>query len=384
MEKMLDHYKGKEQALVKHKLLEAYLEKLFMIIGRYEKTICFVDCYAGPWEEKSEELLDTSIGISLKIMRNCQKSLKDVFQKYVKFRAVYVEKNKESYNKLVNFLDKQEDANIETKAFNGDFISLQNDVLDWCGYDDFVFFFIDPKGWKGMEASSLQPILNRDRAEYLINFMYKFVNRVTSQEDFIEHMKILFGQIPNAAGKNPAEREEYFLRMYRNQLVEAQSHKKGRQFSTHIKILEPCHDRTRYDLVYLTGHPLGMKAFMEASEKAEWLQKNIRAQAKQDKRIEESGQQELFSARIHKNKELPTDLSKIKNYWLKKLTIQPMRFGILELAIMLEDTGWFISDIQKAFGLLLKEGKVKNLDDTNGKRWTNFIHFDKNERLTKL
>ena len=60
-----DHYKGREQAYLKHRLLQAYLERLFYIVGHYQKTICYVDCFAGPWHEQGPDLEGTSIATSL-------------------------------------------------------------------------------------------------------------------------------------------------------------------------------------------------------------------------------------------------------------------------------------------------------------------------------
>jgi len=54
---------------------------------------------------------------------------------------------------------------------------------------------------------------------------------------------------------------------------------------------------------------------------------------------------------------------------------------------MLEETAWFEKDLQKAFGDLEREGKVKNLEST-GRRRTKFVHFadnrSKGERLVRL
>ena len=70
-----EHYHGREQAFIKHELLRAYLERLFMIIGKHEKTISYVDCFAGPWQEDTEDLEDTSIAISLRITKKYNKSI---------------------------------------------------------------------------------------------------------------------------------------------------------------------------------------------------------------------------------------------------------------------------------------------------------------------
>ena len=69
--------------------------------------------------------------------------------------------------------------------------------------------------------------------------------------------------------------------------------------------------------------------------------------------------------------------------WLSKLSCEPRRFGDEELADMLEETGWFVSDFQKAFNELISEGQVKNLD-TSRKRPVHAVHFDKGEFLKRL
>jgi len=71
---------------------------------------------------------------------------------------------------------------------------------------------------------------------------------------------------------------------------------------------------------------------------------------------------------------------------MNKLSASPQFFGIDELADMLEETGWFESDFQAAFGELESEGRVKNLDAPRRRR-TTYVHFDaqgnRGERLSK-
>jgi three-Cys-motif partner protein len=154
-----DDYKGKEQSFIKHRLLEAYIQRLFMIIGQYESRIRFVDCFAGPWEAESDNLKDTSIAISLNIMKGCYESLKKQGKK-VQFKALYIEKNREAYKILDSFLDKESTNEVHAESLYGDFYSLRSDILRWCGNDDFTFFFIDPTGWKDdVEIDTLRPLL---------------------------------------------------------------------------------------------------------------------------------------------------------------------------------------------------------------------------------
>lgn len=342
-------YKGREQALIKHTLLKTYLERLFMIVGKNQRTICYVDCFAGPWQEESSDLKETSIAISLDIMRKCHSGLRQ-FGKEVNFRALYIEKDARAFDRLDAFLKEHSGPGIETRAFKGEFIDLRSDILQWCGSQDFTFFFIDPKGWKqAIEIPTLLPLLERPYSEYLINFMYDFLLRTHTQESFAPDMSAIFGEVPNTEGMAPKEREAFLLKKYRTQLKNAQP-PGDKPRSIYVAVLDPVKDRTKYHLVYLTRHPLGIKVFMEESEKIELVQKTVRARAKHEYQFEKTGQYDIFAKQENiQDNDDHVDLSEVKQYWLFQLSATPKRFGVAELADMLEDKGWFISDFQEAF-----------------------------------
>lgn len=373
------HYEGREQAYIKHKLLEAYLERLFMIVGQHEKTICYIDCFAGPWQEQTEDMDDTSIAISLKIINKCREGLTGL-GKDVCFRALFIEKNKKSFQKLEVFLNRDEWSGVETKALCGEFHELRHSILEWCGTKDFAFFFIDPKGWKNVvEISTLSPFLKRPKSEFLINFMYEFLLRAHSNNDFEKHMREIFGEVPNTYGMTPEAKETHLMSLYL-QFLKKNSHENGggKPRSVYMKIKDPLIDRTKYVLVYLTRHALGIKVFMEASEKLDLVQRKVRAEAKQKKRERKTGQLELFADHeaIRENGG-NIDLSELKSYWLKKLSFTSKRFGIEELAEMLEEMCCFVSDFQSAFQELQDEGKVRNLE-AKRKRPVNAVRFNGN------
>jgi hypothetical protein len=266
----------------------------------------------------------------------------------------------------------------------GEFIELRQDILSWCGVNDFAFFFIDPKGWKdSVEIPTLQPLLQRRNSEFLINFMYDFLVRTHTQEPFAEHIQAIFGEVPETGGMSPKERENFLMKKYRNYLKFAQFSADGQPRAVSVAILDPLKDRTKYHLVYLTRHPFGIVVFMEESEKVDIVQRTVRAHTKQDRRIEKSGQFEIFQDDLGTSEEDRADISVVKQYWLSKLSSNPKRFDIISLSEMLEDTGWFISDFQTAFRELEEEGRVKNLD-AKKKRSVNAVKFDKGEMLVKL
>jgi len=129
--KISSHYKGKEQSFIKHRLLETYLERLFMIIGQHESRIRYVDWFAGPWKAESDDLRDTSIAISLGLMKACQENLEKK-GKNVRFQALFIEKNIESYKKLNSFLQTESTEEVSADSLHGDFYSLSPDGHPKC------------------------------------------------------------------------------------------------------------------------------------------------------------------------------------------------------------------------------------------------------------
>ena len=373
-----EHYKDREQTFVKHTVLKRYLKRLFMIKGQFEPVICYIDCFAGPWQTDRENMNDTSIAISLSIMDECRAALAKM-NKNIKFRALYIEKDPKAYERLVDFLKNKQLPNIQTFALNGDFFSMRNTICEWCDDDSFAFFFIDPTGWKDVvELNTLQPLLARRKSEYLVNFMFDFILRSHTQDSYEQHMCDIFGTVPDTKNMTPGEREDCLIRLYRNGLKNASVRCEKGPRTAHVRILYPNKDRTFFHLVYLTRHPMGIYAFMEESERVEIIQNMVRARTSQEKRIEKTKQNELFDDSECILNDNRVALHQVKDYWLARLSFTPKRYGVNEIADMLEETDWFIRDFQAAFKELQNEGKVKNLDSTRN-RPKNVVHFKEND-----
>ena len=216
MEIPAEYKGGREHAYIKHTLLETYLFKLFMIIGQSLPTISYVDCLAGPWQEASEDLSDTSIGRSLATMRKCLESLQRM-NPNIRFRALFVEKDAKKYRRLKEYLDNLETP-VETESFHGEFDKVRHKILDWCGAS-FTFFFVDPLGWKHIvDIPTLEPFLKRPNSEFLINFMFEFILRFHKIQLHEEDMINLFGQVPQTDGMTPEEKETCLVNLYRENL----------------------------------------------------------------------------------------------------------------------------------------------------------------------
>lgn len=382
-----DTYQGREQAYIKHRLLEGYLEKLFLIVGMSPSKLsvtelCYVDCFAGPWGDESEELDSNSIAISLRLLDKCQQELRR-HGRNTRFRALYVEKDRAAFERLERYLREHTPTGIEAQALEGDFVELRPSILEWCGERPFVFFFIDPTKWTPVGVGVLKPLLQRPRSEFLINFMYDFLSRAASMSDLKAQMVDLLGEAPEVKELHGEAREKHLLDMYRRNLKRLLPRKWPAR-SAYVRVLDRKKERPKYHLVYLTSHPRGIVEFMEISETLDQIQKRVRAATKQSDRVSKSKQEELFSSdELLRADEDKVSMEEVERYWLKRLTPQPKKVGREEFADMLEETDWFPGDLQRALGNLIAAGKVQNLD-ARRKRRKNFLHFDEgSERLQR-
>ncbi len=382
-------YDGREHSLIKHELLKGYLEVVLSIVGvSGVKKIAYVDCFAGPWGDDTDSLAGTSIAISLEILAKVRDTLESVHGiRGLEFRAIYVEAAKRRYQKLSDYLDRYCPRGIQCHALRGDYSALQDDILRLCGEQSFAFFFVDPMGWTDVGVPKLAKLLRRPKSEFLITFMYDFLNRAIGMADYREQVSQMLGKLEESDYEqlerlSPRARAQWVVGKYRDHLKVTMGPDGGfpsRAF--HADVLNRTSERVHYHLVYLTRHHKGIVKFAEASEKVNSLQKIVRTQTK----LDSSEQQYLFSAEqlVGHDSGSTAHLGDVKAYWLEQLTDQPARYDEMQLAGMIEETGWLPHDFQDAFRELEGEKKVENLDG-NPRRTKKFIHFEKGDRLRRL
>jgi three-Cys-motif partner protein len=381
-----DQYEGREQALAKHTLLEKYLEKLFFIVGNNSNrnkiiNLNYVDCFAGPWLDESQNLSASSIAISLGVLIRVKNTLiKNGYK--IQMRALFIEKNIDSANKGKIYLNSRKKDDIEAEYIIGDFTENVSEILAWCG-KDFTFFFIDPKGYISITLDILQPLLMRKRSEFLINFMYEFIGRNAGMESQKKNIENLLGEKIEIKNLNPEQREILILQTFRKNIK--LTSKMPRSWSGYSRVINPEKNRTKYHLVYFTTHPLGMVKFSEISDVVDDKQKKIRSKIHEDKLLGKHKNMELFGGSGDAYVETVSLDSKVDDYWLNNLTDIPKRITLHDFANILEETDWSPRLLQQSLLRLVSQGKVENLDLV-GRRPVNFLHYDKQngERLRKI
>ena len=364
------------------------MEKLFFIVGGAARKsgrieLRFVDCFAGPWGDESDDLKSTSIAISLHTL--------DVVRQRLgrngvsaSIHALYIEKDARSFAKLRDFLSGNTPSGICAEAWNGDFVAKRSDLLQWAGNDAFTFFFIDPKGWKDVGVGTLKPLLERPRSEFLINFMYDFVNRTMSMPEWRGEMETLLGQTITVDGMTPAQRENAILRAYRSNLKKVSLGATRPQFpprSAYARIFDRDKQRPKYHLVYVTTHPLGVIEFMTISEGVDLVQKQVRAELRGAKRERETGVQDMFGTEVDA-KAGHAGAADVDRFWLDYLAVGDRRVDEKAFADILEDKDWFPGDLQASLVRLIDAGRIRNLDASR-RRPTKPLHYKDGDRLQR-
>lgn len=382
-------YQSREHALVKHSILKAYLERLFMIVGQSFDVIQFVDCYSGPWQTKSDGLDDSSIGIAIKAMEECQRKLSEIrrSRRPIQMRALFIEKDKKAFARLSEIVEEKKGSTVHIEAWNRDFVESISDIKAWSG-SSFTFFFIDPLGFRSIGPQTLEPLLSRNNSEFLINFMYDFINRFYDDSDsevlaFMgEVKKDLFGD--EAAEFSEVEsREDHITGRYRRRLKE---YALTPSWTARMRILDPLKERTKYSLIYLTHSPKGMEVFCEETEKGDRIQYLIRNLNKVNKREKKSGIQDLFADEIE-DQLPPREMDELRVPELAEIVLRYFDGEVCCTehlqADILEETDCSVKTLQYALKWLINRGDIENLS-ANRARPKNPIHFSKGERVRRI
>lgn len=294
----LQDYKGREQAYVKHVFLESYLERLVHKTASRYDHIVYVDGFAGPWQSANEQFQDTSFGIALHALRQAKATWKATGRE-VKMSAYLVEQDPVAYSSLAKVAARYPD--IEVKTFHDDFLNALPAILGDIQPDAFVFFFIDPKGWR-FRLHDLANMLQRGRSEVIFNFMFDFINRAASmKEPAIEQgvdELIPYGnwrkklEEAEQRGATSDDRKTILVDAFGESLATIGSYR----YVAETTVLKPLSDRALYCLCYATRHPKGIEVFRDCQLKALQEQAKTRAATKVKHAEATTGQREIFES----------------------------------------------------------------------------------------
>lgn len=331
-------YKGREQTLVKHFILEKYLERFAHIIGFGWDTITYVDGFSGPWNTQSDELKDSSFCLALNQLRRAQQTHAKK-GKPISIRCMFLERDPDAYGKLKAFADKVHDAAVVT--LNSAFEDSIDQIIKFIaagGPKSFPFVFIDPTGWTGFAMDQIARLLRQNRGEVLINFMTSHIRRFieSPQEETQASFERLFGSADyrdKVIGLNQQNREDALVRAYIESVIRVGQYK----YVCPAIVLHPEIDRTHFHLIYATRNTKGVEVFKQAEKQAMEMMEEARADAQQRKRLQKTGQSELpFAVEAYHD---PGHYESLRNRYLRRAQQRVREFVETQHRVLF-DTLW--------------------------------------------
>lgn len=292
-----EHYEGREQARIKHHFLLHYLGRLIHKIASAYSEVVYVDGFSGPWQNRSEDFVDTSFGIALAALTDAKRSWA-ALGRHIRMVAHLVEKDPKAHARLSEMISLF--PSVEIIIHNDDFTRLAPIIAAAIPPRAFSFVLIDPKGFS-LDLQALRPLIARDNCEVVFNFMFDFINRFALSDD-PNIAAILDRLIPTedwrgplrALDRDPTATPARRKRVLVDAFERAVSHVGRYPYVADVDILRPDRDRTLYFLVYGTRQPTGIMVFRDCQIKSLNEQSNARARRVITDRSTASGQSELL------------------------------------------------------------------------------------------
>ncbi|MBL8694190.1 MAG: three-Cys-motif partner protein TcmP [Planctomycetes bacterium] len=305
-------YDGREQTLAKHYILRRYLLRLALIVGKWRRTINYVDCFSGPWNVRGEEYEDSSFAIAVHELLSAKKKLAESSSP-PNIRCFFLEENVEAFAKLHEYSKTVQGVAVEAR--NNRLEDAIEDIIRFCaqGQKAFSFVFIDPTGWKGFPLKTIRPLLQLSPGEVLINFMTSHARRFITLDQEKENFDALYGDPEWRTELSPLsgdERDDAMVRLYAQRIRAAG----GFQFVNYTPIFHRAEDRTHFHLIYVSRHQKGVEVFKDVERGAVEVMEKMRAQVKHKKLIS-GGQALLFGAEeMHDS----SYYSRLRTYYLTR------------------------------------------------------------------
>ena len=324
-------YKGREQAFIKHCLLEEYLSSWSYKIGSKWDSLIYIDGFAGPWGVTDDKYSDASFGIAVRILKDAVRALRQGGNTQIKALAVFVEKNPAAFVKLNAFANSESTNEVKTVALKGRFTNSIPTILEniaKAGKNPFKFVFLDQKGWAAAPIHEMKSVLAGRSSEVLFNLMTSFLTRFVEHDQTAASYQQLFGregvlELIRDIPKGTGEREQAVVREYCISLRLLC----GFRYVSQAVILEPEKEKVRYYLIFATNHPRGIEVFKSAEMKAARMQDDIRHEAK----VGKTGQEEMLFDSI-----VPRSVVAMK---LRKFYLKMAREKVVQSILEAPDAG---------------------------------------------
>lgn len=237
--------------LGKHLVLKSYLDAWLPIMGKWNERIVFIDGFAGPGKYKGGE--DGSPLIALKALKyhaaraSINAEVVFFFVEKDPVRAAYLEGLVQTESRM---LPSSCRVRVVPGAFDNTLSQLLNMLDEQKRRLAPSFVMIDPFGVSDTPMEVVARILQNQKCEVYVSFMYEAINRFKRSYEFEGHLDRLFGAKDWREGigiRDPRARKDFFYGLYKKQLRAA-----GANNVVHFELYEG--DRLVYAIFFGTQH----------------------------------------------------------------------------------------------------------------------------------
>jgi three-Cys-motif partner protein len=304
----------------KHAILRKYLDAWLPIITRWNGRVLYIDGFAGPGEYIDGKKGSPSIAVEavLEHKANIKSEVIMLFIEADQERCEYL-KRKVASSKIP--------SNIKIECICARFDKTISEIFRYIDEQKArfapAFVFIDPFGFTGIPFALIKRIMENQRCEVLITFMYEDINRFISDKKLWDSLNETFGtdkwkQI--ILEKDPKKRTQLLYNIYKKQLEQEAGIKFVRSFKMINKL-----NKTDYFLFFGTNNITGLKKMKEAM----W-------------RVDKSGLFQFSDATYNPNQpvlfEIEPNYSQLKKILLKEFKGKLVSITELENFILTQTT----------------------------------------------
>ena len=207
----------------KHLVLKRYMGAWLPIMSKWNDTVLFIDGFAGPGEYSKGEF--GSPLIALKTLAD--HAYKDKMNGDIHF--IFIEEQQDRATHLSDLISARQfdlPPRTEYQVVTNSFEDAMRPVLD--EIDEGIrslppsFIMIDPFGVKGFRMATLQRLLENQKTEVYVSFMYSFINRFLERPEFEQPLDDLYGttkwrNAPDSASDSDA-RKNFLFDLFKRQL----------------------------------------------------------------------------------------------------------------------------------------------------------------------
>ena len=254
-----------EQTIGKHLVLKGYLDGWFPILGSWNGRLLFIDGFAGPGEYADGEPGSPLIAL------DCIRQHKEAGRlRNVEVVCLFIESDIERASHLQGILDSRRPLpGASCEILHGPFDEHVSDLLDYIGEQNTTlapaFIMIDPFGVKGSPMHLIERILQNDKSECMISFMYEPIRRFHQQPEFGQPLDELFGTTDWRNCLDMAEADQ--KKQYLHDLFKTQLKEHGAKQVVFFELWNG--NRHIYTIYFASGSPEGCNLMKQAIWKAD-------------------------------------------------------------------------------------------------------------------